>query len=98
MADCKPETVKLTVEVWGYIPIWKSVLIKVWLIASTMAIPLVNELLLSGHWAVHLWGGFFGLAASSAVLKRHFSPKHGTFDTTEEAVEWVKSEEWKQDW
>ena len=64
------------------------------LIVAVMIIPTFNELVLSGHWSIHLIGAFIALVAVAGAF-RTFMPTVKRFDDKEAAAEWVRSGKWE---
>lgn len=58
-----------------------------------LTIPVVNELVLHGHWSVNFIGLAWGLLLMLATAKSLGRCVKG-FETPEVAAEWVKSREW----
>lgn len=65
------------------------------MLASVMAIPTFNELVLHGHWSVNLLGFIIGMIAVAAAWKP-FMPTVAAFETKEDAAAWVESGAWKK--
>ena len=63
------------------------------LIGSALAIPVINELILNGHWSINIIGALFGTIAAIAVFKASL-PTSRIFPNKEAAAEWVLSGDW----
>lgn len=63
---------------------------------ALLAVPVVNEQFLSGHWAVHIVGGLFGFMMILALASSLVEPRK-EFESVEDAADWVRSEEWRKD-
>lgn len=58
-------------------------------IAGVMAIPVINELVLSGHWSINLIGFLVGIMFAMAMVKG-LSPFTKTFPNREAAANYVR--------
>ena len=65
------------------------------LIGSAIAIPVINELILNGHWSINLIGAAFGTMAAVVAFGSSL-PTSRRFLSKEDAAEWVRSGEWDQ--
>jgi len=58
-------------------------------------IPVINELVLNGHWSINLIGAVMGLFIIAAAAQT-LLPTNKRFETKEEAAEWVLSGQWEK--
>lgn len=66
------------------------------LLAFILTIPAANNLLLGGGWALDLIGAIMGLLIAVVLLKQIADfDKIKTFATSQEAADWVASEDWR---
>lgn len=64
------------------------------IMASFMAMPVFNHLYAGGAWSLDLVGFLIGMIFAGAMAKKMLGERSKTFQTPEEAAEWVRSREW----